>query len=322
MKKITFALFLLMSLQGFAQFQPTANLTIFSEDGSKFFLELNGKRYNLEPQTNVRVEELPNPYYSCKIVFEDKNIPTLSKNTLDLTDVDDIPQDVTYRIKNSNGKRSLKYFSSIPAEQNMPRPKNVAVYRYGTPNDMIVRADGVVITETTTVQQSMGMGSSSVGVGMNVGGVNMGVSINVPTDNTMVTSTTTTTTSSSSSGYVTGGVKPAPGGQHNNGHVNDNGCRYGMNSRDYDDAKATIKSITFDDTKASTAMQVMSSNCMNTSQIIGILDLFSFEETKLEVAKAGYGMCTDKNNYYKVVTAFKFDSSKTELNNYMKQYPR
>lgn len=294
-----------------AQLNPVGNLTIFSEDGQKFYLELNGERYNTEPQTNVRIEELPNPYYSCKVVFADASIPALVKKTLDVADMDGIMQDVTYRIKNSNGKRSLKYYSSVPVEGNMPRPKNVPVYRYGTPNDMIVRADGVVITETTTVQQSMGMGSS-MGVGMNVGGVNMGVSISVPGETVMTTSTTTTTTSSGIRQPIDDRfVEEAP-----------RGCRNAMSSRDYEDAKATIKSIKFDDTKASTAMQVISANCLNTTQIIGLLDLFTFEDTKLNLAKTAYGYCVDHKNYYKVVTAFKFDSSKEELNNYMAQNRR
>ncbi|MGV3460132.1 MAG: DUF4476 domain-containing protein [Flavobacterium sp.] len=302
---------LLFATLGHAQLNPVGHLTIFSEDGQKFYLELNGERYNTEPQTNVRIEELPNPYYSCKVVFADGSIPTLSKNTLDIADMDGIMQDVTYRIKNSNGKRSLKYYSSVPVEGMMPRPKNVPVYRYGTPNDMIVRADGVVITETTTVHHSTGMGET-VGVGMNVGGVNMGVSINVPGETSMSTTTTTTTTSS--------------GTRYNNEerYVEERprGCRNAMSPRDYEEAKATIKSIAFDDTKASTAMQIISANCLNTTQIIGLLDLFSFEDTKLELAKTAYGYCVDHNNYYKVVTAFKFDSSKEELNKYMAQNRR
>lgn len=302
---------LFITTLGFAQLNPVGHLTIFSEDGQKFYLELNGERYNTEPQTNVRIEELPNPYYSCKVVFADSSIPTLSKNNLDIADMDGIMQDVTYRIKNNNGKRSLKYFSSVPVEGSMPRPRNVPVYRYGTPNDMIVRADGVVVTETTTVHHSTGMGET-MGVGMNVGGVNMGVSISVPGETSMTTTSTTTTTTSGT--RYNDNVTPRDNAPR--------GCRYAMNSRDYEDARATIKSIAFDDTKASTAMQIISANCLNTTQIIGLLDLFSFEDTKLELAKTAYGYCVDHNNYYKVVTAFKFDSSKEELNKYMAQNRR
>ena len=85
MKTITL-LFLMCFATATAQWIPTANLTVFSEDGAKFYLELNGERYNTDAQTNVRIEELPNPYYSCKIVFEDPKLPVLAKDNLMVAD--------------------------------------------------------------------------------------------------------------------------------------------------------------------------------------------------------------------------------------------
>jgi hypothetical protein len=72
----------------FAQPAPTANLTIFSEDGNKFFLILNGERQNNVAQTNIRVEELVQPYYSCKVIFEDKALGEISKSVLMVRDAD------------------------------------------------------------------------------------------------------------------------------------------------------------------------------------------------------------------------------------------
>ncbi|WP_396151393.1 hypothetical protein [Flavobacterium sp.] len=51
-------LLLVASALSFGQIQPFGHLTIFSEDGDKFYLILNGERMNDEPQTNLRVEEL------------------------------------------------------------------------------------------------------------------------------------------------------------------------------------------------------------------------------------------------------------------------
>ena len=53
----------------FAQNQRTGNLTIFSEDGDKFYLVLNGEKQNDIPQSNIRIEELPQPYYSARIIL-------------------------------------------------------------------------------------------------------------------------------------------------------------------------------------------------------------------------------------------------------------
>lgn len=321
MKKITLmftALLLISTLPLFAQMSPTGNLTIFSEDGSKFFLELNGERYNEEAQTNVRIEELPNPYYSCKIIFAEPAKGELVKKNLMIADVDDIMQDVTYRIKtNKQGKRSLSFYSFVPAEQNMVRPANCPVYRYGKPNTMIVDAGGVIVTEQVTVQQTTTTSGMPVaGVSMNVGG--MGVSVTVPGTEVAMTTTTTTSTTTTSSGYS----------QNNNYRDHDRddrrhdddrerGCRHAMSNSDFEQVKTTLSEISFDDTRLSTAKQIISSNCLNSNQVMSIMKLFSFEESKLDFAKSAYGYCMDQNNYFKVVNAFTFDSSKNELNNYI-----
>lgn len=152
MKTIKFLLLtsmLFLTGTSYAQFLPTSNLTIFSEDGYKFFLILNGERQNEVAQTNIRLEELPQPYYSCKIIFEDPTQKEITKNNLMLVDANNIHQDVTYKIKkDKSGKQVLRFYSFMPAEQNMMRPSNVPVYRYGQPN-VIVSGPG--FSQTTVV---------------------------------------------------------------------------------------------------------------------------------------------------------------------------
>jgi len=316
MKKTTLlfiAMSLLTILPASAQMgsrTPLANLTIFSEDGAKFYLELNGERYNDVAQTNVRIEELPNPYYSCKVVFEDPAIPFLVKKTLDVADMDGVMQDVTYRIKtNKQGKRSLNFYSNIPVEQNFIRPANTPVYQYGRPNHMIVDASGIVVTEQVTVQQTM----ATPGIGMNVNMGGMEVNVNMPVMG-METTTMTTTTTTSSGGYVSDNRHDEHDDDRGHG-----GCRRAMESRDFEDAKATISASPFDDTRLSLAKQIVSGNCVNATQVMAMMKLFSFEESRLDFAKHAYGFCMEKNNYFKVVNAFTFDSSKSELNEYIQQ---
>lgn len=318
----TIALFLLIfvGITTQAQWTPTANLTIFSEDGDKFYLILNGEKYNEEPETNIRVEELPNPYYNCKIIFADAALPEISKSMLMLTDADGIMQDVTYRIrKDKKGKNVLKFFSQIPAEQNMVRPSNVVTYRYGAPKSVVgVNVPGASVnvgvgqgttTTTTTVQQT----NVNPGVNINLGNMGVNVNMNVPGMTGSVTTTTTTTTTSSSSGGDLNfdedyGDEPAQGR---------GGCRVAMRTDDFNSARNTIKGSNFDDTRLSTAKQIVSSNCVSASQILQIMEIFSFEATKLDFAKYAYDYCMDKNNYFKVNNGFTYSSSKDELNAYI-----
>ena len=49
--------------------QSGSNLTVFSEDGSKFYLILNGIRQNDVAQTNIKVSDLSLPSYQARILF-------------------------------------------------------------------------------------------------------------------------------------------------------------------------------------------------------------------------------------------------------------
>jgi hypothetical protein len=205
---ISLVVFMMATATSFAQWLPTANLTIFSEDGHPFFVILNGERQNDDPQTNIRIEELPQPYYNCKIIFADNKLKDITKNMLMLVDADGIPQDVTYRIKlDKKGTPVLRFHSLIPAQQNMMRPGNVAVYRFGSHSPFIMPGGAVVsapvqapinrpmpgnttVQQTTTVQTTTV--SPGVGVNVNAPGVNMNVNITDPFAPTMTTTTTTT----------------------------------------------------------------------------------------------------------------------------------
>ena len=313
-KKITLLSILLISMVSFAQFGqgPVGHLTIFSEDGDKFQLVLNGELQNDTPQTNLRIEDLNQPYYNAKILFADKSLLEISKNNLLIADADGTFQDVTYKIKrdkNKSGKMKLNFFSMIPVRQGYMAPSNVYVVHYGQPRDVVVQnpRGGTNQTTTTTTTQT---GGTNIGVGVNVGGINMGVSINDNMGGEVVTQTTTT--HSSSSNY-----------SENNNYENQNntprGCggRYAMAAKDFTNALNTIKNQGFDETKLKIAKQVASANCMNVNQISQIAKLFGFEETKLDFAKYAYDYCVDPKNYFNLNSIFGFSSSVDDLTDYI-----
>ena len=134
MKKIYLLLAVLMPLLSFAQRQATGNLTVFSEDGDKFYLVLNGEQQNDVPQSNIRIEELPQPYYSAKIIFADSTLSPISKNNLLITDADGVMMDVTYRIRKDKSKKvKLNAYSAIPVERDFIPPAGMYVRHYGQP---------------------------------------------------------------------------------------------------------------------------------------------------------------------------------------------
>jgi hypothetical protein len=306
---------LMFSVAVFAQPQPVGHLTIFSEDGDKFFLILNGERQNNDAQTNLRIEDLNQPYFNAKVIFEDKTLGEISKNYLQIADADGVFMDVTYKIRKNknNGKMTLNYFSMVPVQQNFRPASNVTVFHYGNPSPVVVApASTTVVQQTTTT--TTGTGTGGAGVNMNVGGINMSVNIVDPLMGETVQTTTTTTTTQSTSGNTTvirnNTPPPTP---------TPRGCAgaYPMSGADFSSALNTIKNQSFEDGKLKTAQQVASANCLSTNQITSICQTFGFEESKLTFAKYAFDFCTEQNKYYLINNVFSFSSSSDALNEFV-----
>ncbi len=293
MKKL-FSL-LIMSLPFLLQAQQkTGNLTIFSEDGDKFYVILNGEKQNDAPQSNLRIEELPQPYYNARIIFADSTIGTVSKNNLMIADPDGIMMDVTYKIKKDKTRKAkLNYYSSIAVQQDYIPPAGVYVHHYGRASSGTVNSTTTTTTTTTDV----------VSANVNVNGISMNVSISDPVVTGSGTTTTTTSNSSSSSNSNSNSISKCNG--------------WPMNSSDFAAALKTISNTSFEDSKLTTAKSISSKNCLSTDQVVKICNLFSFEESKLAFAKHAYKRTTDQKNYFKVNDVFSFDSSKEELSKFV-----
>ena len=333
--KLRFALLLCIGLLPVFSFGQGA-LTVFSEDGDKFFLFLNSVKQNSTPQANVRVDGLAAEFYQAKIVFEDpakeaisKNIPTKDPGTHEFVDA-------TYRIKHNNkGDLVMRYFGATPVPVNYVAPPDMYVAHYGAP------APATTVTQTTTTttntNDNMGNGGANInvngggngggsisigapGVNMNInisdpnngnGGAGINMNVNPGTVNTTTTQTTTTRTYSNTT-TDNGGYNNAPPPASAQ-------CTYPMDFASFKSAKETIGKSSFEDTKLSTAKTIVGGNCVSSEQVMQICSLFSFEQTKVDFAKFAYKKCTDRGNYFKVGNIFTFDASKTELNDFISQ---
>jgi hypothetical protein len=202
-------------------------------------------------------------------------------------------------------------------------------------------------TNTTTTSTTTNTnGTTGVNVGINVGGTGLNMNVNV-TDpllngagtNTTTTTTTTYTSSTTSGGGTTGTTETISTNINGNGTnttVNTNNtlpnnagsnsstvnnstssCIYPMGTSDFETAKKSIVSKSFEDSKLTLAKQIINSNCMNTAQVKSIMKEFSFEETKLTWAKHAYPRVTDKNNYFQINDGFSFESTIEDLNEFI-----
>lgn len=324
MKKV-YTLFAFVILSVISIAQNSSNLVVFSEDGLKFYLILNGIRQNDVPVTNVKVVDLIQPYYSAKIIFEDTKQPILEKKILQMTDAEGKGNlEVTYKIKRNNKQVNvLRYFSAVPISQAISETKDVVVYHYNvTPMPEIsttVVTQETTVTSGSNVNTSAGTNGTSTNVNVNMGGmgVNMNVNINEPNVNATTTSTsyTTTTTTTTSNNNVNNYTNTSV---QNNSNSASCDAAYAMSNSSFSSAKQTITKQSFEDTKLTTVKQILKSNCLSSAQIKEVMLLFNFEANRLEVAKIAHSRCVDKNNYFLLNDAFQFESSVEELNESIK----
>jgi Domain of unknown function (DUF4476) len=310
--KLKFTFFFLMAFAPLFSWGQGV-ITIFSEDGDKFYLVMNGVQQNATPQTNVRVDGLTNDFYNSKIIFEDKTKPEISKNlpTKDAGSGQFV--EWTFKIKKmKDGDLKLRAFGSAPVPVNYNPPPDVYVMHYGQPAPP---ATTVTQTSVTTTNMNAGNnGGASVSINAGGAGVNMSVNIADPTLNSGVstqTTTTRTTTYSQTSSSSYDNSQPVAAG-----------CQYPMDWGSFKSAKATVEQASFEDTKLSTAKSILASNCVSSEQVVQLCNLFGFEETKLNFAKFAYSKATDPGNYFKVNNVFGFDASKTDLNNFISAHQK
>lgn len=325
MKKALLLGLFLLSLTLGSMAQIASSVVVFSQEGEKFFVIVDGIRQNDAPQTNVKVTGLTNPNYMLRVIFEDETLPPINQNVM-TRDADNIPNDVTYVIKKNNkGAYVLRVNSFAPATGNMVAEPNQYAAPLNLQGTVVTGANVQTQTITTTVDNTvvnpngaaLNVNVTDPATGENVN-MNMNVSMNVgavQTQSSMTTTTVTTTTTTTGDPVLVEPVRP----DHYvmQGYSGPIGCPWPMNEADYAAAQQTIQSKSFESDKLTIAKQVLGSNCMTSDQVKWVMGTFSFEDSKLDFAKFAYGHVYDPGNYYRVNDAFTFSSSIDELNEYI-----
>lgn len=96
-------------------------------------------------------------------------------------------------------------------------------------------------------------------------------------------------------------------------------CPKPLGAADFETYRSSVKSEPF----ASNQMEVARQEgiCLSTAQIRQVMDIFSFEENKVEFAKWAYSRCSDPQKYFTLNGGLTFSSSKTELSQFVKSQP-
>lgn len=91
----------------------------------------------------------------------------------------------------------------------------------------------------------------------------------------------------------------------------------GMNPNAFSNALRAIENQTFDSDQVRLAKQIIRTNRISSQQIAQIMELMSFESSRLAIAKFGYQFVADPQSYFVVNDVFWFSSSVRELDRFI-----
>jgi hypothetical protein len=336
---LTITLFL--SLVG--SMAQTSDIVVFSDMGDTFTLMVDGAEINATPASRVVATGIRNETPSLLVRFADATKAPIKQNGW-------FPMGKEYTVvitTNKKGQTVLRPSGEAElgtAARTEPVKTRPATFVEDAPpapstgdEELAVTMGGQTVTTTTTVVEENMAGDDdmpdaenvNMSMGVNGMGVNMNVNVSGTGTGTSTTAKTTTTTTTVVSRTTTGSTfgtatttKPPvvkeeavyrmPG---YNGPV---GCPYPMSTSEFQEARTSIASKSFEDTRMTLVKQIGSERCFTVEQVKGLMGLFSFEDNKLDLAKFAYDHTYDIGNYYKVNEGFSFESSTEELNEYIK----
>ncbi|MDB5196130.1 MAG: hypothetical protein JWP88_500 [Flaviaesturariibacter sp.] len=109
------------------------------------------------------------------------------------------------------------------------------------------------------------------------------------------------------------------GGYDKSGYSNNAGNQ-AMSDNEFNSLVQRIRSQWFGNGKMSIAKEAVGRSYFASGQVRQLLVLFSSDTDKLDLAKAAYRNTVDQRSYYQLYDVFQFQSSKDELDRYIKDY--
>ncbi len=304
-------------------FSQGAHAVVFTENGEAFTLSLNGDRMNESPLGNVKLFGLTNEFYQARIDFADPGLPDFTVKMFAVKQ----GFEVTYVIRrNKKGEYVLRYMSESPATGNMsstnPGLPEEEVRRYAevdnasehnsTPGSPSAAPPGNTSMRTATHPPRTG---EDISINVHAPGVNMGVNMYAPEITEPRSSEAVPVTETT--GYRNPPGTTVPSLQSARSTSIRGNCAGLTNQSTYQQARKTIAEKSFDDTRLTLARQVVKSHCLSAVMIRDLMSIFSFEDSRLQLAKYAVDYCYDPENYFVVNDSFTFESSIDELNEYL-----
>lgn len=268
--------------------QGSSNIVMSAENGEVISLTVDGELINRNPMGQVRVDGLAPGMHKIVVSVQKGTAVNFLRSSVYL----EPDFETYYNVKRNNSNQYVIRMYNNVALAPAPNMNN------GQPNVISSNPQNPNMGNP----QNPNIGNPNVGnLNNNVININVGGNINT-----------------NPQGGGGGGIinpnppNPLPG---YNGPI---GCPRPVSDADFQNIKNVIAKNNFESTKLTVAKQILSSNCLLSKDVREIMKLFTFESSRLELAKFAYGYTYDLANYYVVNEAFDFESSISDLDNFIR----
>ena len=93
-----------------------------------------------------------------------------------------------------------------------------------------------------------------------------------------------------------------------------------MDPQNFNDFLKTLEDATFESSRLKMLETTVINTRFTSDQCVRIIQLCDFESQRLKFMKLLYPVVVDKQNFFKVINLFDFDSNKREMNSFIKDY--
>jgi hypothetical protein len=330
MKRVSFYLLvgILVTLSGRA-FSQGSSLVLFSANGEKFKLEVNGTIQNQEPLSRVEVTSLWGPSIKVKVYPVNPRLPVLAKSIFNspnakLFYVYKMDSRGKYFLGKTTYEWSVKSETSQSTSQSSTSSGNPAVSSQQSSKTSPQSTTGNQQSTTTRSQPTTSNQQST------------DTRSQPTTSNQQSTNTRSQPSTSSQQSQGTGqqtsgtGTQPAGTGQQPATRADDSrspepsekhGCVNPVPEDEFQSSLSAISRHPFDGPRLQSAKSLARNSCLLAEQVRDILYLFDNEATRLDFAKYAYLSTYDPKNY-KLVRDVLNPASGEMLDAYIRSLPK
>lgn len=255
--------------------------------------------------------------YSDAVLVNTQTTPVQTTTTIQTTPVQNTTTIQTPPVQNTTTIQTTGAGNSTGVNMNMniQETPNTTIQTSHSNTTTTTTTTGTIPDENVNLNMNLSVGGVNVNLNANASATGTGLGTGATITETTISSSTTTTTQTNNQmnaqhQQVIAQVQQAPLSSRVN-------CTKTMNRLEA--FKVELQDQSFEEDRLEALQLAMTSTCLTSAQAEQLIDLFTFDENRLEVAKYLSDRLTDRDNAGALAKKLTFDSSKMEYRRYISE---